>query len=230
MILGVRACIALSGITSRTRQTHRTTEPCPHQLPPGPAPDPLRHPAGCPPLDIVVPALGGNSRQSSGQLACSVTALTDTPSWQLAVLSSVPQHWRCAPTEWSPSLGKPVSSTAHAVGVSAPTSRVASRRGPAASPRARPRRSGAAPGRAPPQRAGRPSARSTCGGPPASTPQIALTTGTLILARQRLEDVIGERLRAPTDSSQLAWCDASHPASLRDRRRIHLQTIHHTQT
>jgi hypothetical protein len=27
MILGVRACIALSGITSRTRQTHRTTEP-----------------------------------------------------------------------------------------------------------------------------------------------------------------------------------------------------------
>jgi cysteine-S-conjugate beta-lyase len=30
MILGVRACLSLSGITSRTRQTHRTTEPCPH--------------------------------------------------------------------------------------------------------------------------------------------------------------------------------------------------------
>jgi hypothetical protein len=28
MILGVRACLSLSGITSRTRQTHRTTEPC----------------------------------------------------------------------------------------------------------------------------------------------------------------------------------------------------------
>jgi hypothetical protein len=28
MILGVRVCVSLSGITSRTRQTHRTTEPC----------------------------------------------------------------------------------------------------------------------------------------------------------------------------------------------------------
>jgi hypothetical protein len=28
MILGVRACVSLSGITSRTRQTHRTPEPC----------------------------------------------------------------------------------------------------------------------------------------------------------------------------------------------------------
>jgi hypothetical protein len=71
---------------------------------------------------------GTNSRQSSGQLACSVTALTDTPSWQLAVLPSVPQYWRWTPTEWVPSLGKPVSSTAHAVGSSAPTSRPASRR------------------------------------------------------------------------------------------------------
>src|SRR5215218_466074 len=34
---------------------------------------------------------GRNNRQSSGQLACSVTALTDTPSWQLAVLPSVPE-------------------------------------------------------------------------------------------------------------------------------------------
>jgi hypothetical protein len=61
-------------------------------------------------------ASGRNSRQSNGQLACSVTALTDTPNWQLAVLPSVPQYWRCTPTEQSPSLGKPVSSTAHAVG------------------------------------------------------------------------------------------------------------------
>jgi hypothetical protein len=35
---------------------------------------------------------GRNSRQSSRQLACSVTALTDTPSWQLAVLPSVPEY------------------------------------------------------------------------------------------------------------------------------------------
>jgi hypothetical protein len=71
---------------------------------------------------------GTNSRHDSGQLAASVTALTDTPSWQLAVLPSVPQYWRCTPTECSPSLGKPVSSAAQAVGCSAATSRSASRR------------------------------------------------------------------------------------------------------
>lgn len=71
---------------------------------------------------------GTNSRQSSGQEACSVTALTDTPSWQLAVLPSVPEYCRCTPTEQSPSLGKPVSSTTHAVGASAAHSRSARRR------------------------------------------------------------------------------------------------------
>ena len=71
---------------------------------------------------------GTNSRQSKGQLACSVTALTDTPSWQLAVLPSVPEYWRCTPTEQAPSLGNPVSSTAHATGPSAVTSTSASRR------------------------------------------------------------------------------------------------------
>jgi hypothetical protein len=35
---------------------------------------------------------GRNSRHESGQLARSVMALTDTPSWQLAVLPSVPQY------------------------------------------------------------------------------------------------------------------------------------------
>ena len=48
---------------------------------------------------------GTNSRQSNGQLACSVTALTDTPNCQLAVLPSVPEYWRSTPTEHSPSLG-----------------------------------------------------------------------------------------------------------------------------
>jgi hypothetical protein len=71
---------------------------------------------------------GTNSRHERGQEACSVTALTDTPSWQLAVLPSVPEYWRCTPTEHLPSLGKPVSSTAHAVGSSAAVSTSASRR------------------------------------------------------------------------------------------------------
>jgi hypothetical protein len=93
---------------------------------------PLGQVAGSPPLlggwGVVVPALGHNSRQSSGQQACSVTALTDTPSWQLARLPSVPQYWRPTPTECVPSLGKPVSSTTHATGSSALVSRSASRR------------------------------------------------------------------------------------------------------
>jgi hypothetical protein len=57
-----------------------------------------------------------------------VTALTDTPSWQLAVLPSVPEYCRCTPTEQLPSLGKPVSSTTHAVGESATVIASASRR------------------------------------------------------------------------------------------------------
>jgi hypothetical protein len=71
---------------------------------------------------------GTNRRQSNGQEACSVTASTDTPSWQLARLPSVPEDWRCTPTEQLPSLGKPVSSTTQAVGCSAPHSTSASRR------------------------------------------------------------------------------------------------------
>jgi hypothetical protein len=71
---------------------------------------------------------GRNNRQSSGQLACSVLALTDTPGWQVAVLPSVPESWRCTPTEGVPSLGKPVSSTTHAVGESAAVSTSARRR------------------------------------------------------------------------------------------------------
>jgi len=31
-----------------------------------------------------------------------VTASTDTPSWQLALLPSVPEYWRCTPTEHGP--------------------------------------------------------------------------------------------------------------------------------
>jgi hypothetical protein len=71
---------------------------------------------------------GTTSRQSSGQEACSVTASTDTPSWQLARLPSVPEYWRCTPTEQLPSLGKPVSSTTQAVGCSDAVITSASRR------------------------------------------------------------------------------------------------------
>jgi hypothetical protein len=37
MILGVRACTPLFATTPRTRQTHRTPEPCPRRSPPEPA-------------------------------------------------------------------------------------------------------------------------------------------------------------------------------------------------
>ena len=162
---------------------------------------------------------GRNSRQSSGQLACSVTALTDTPSWQLAVLPSVPEYWRCTPTEWSPSLGKPVSSTAHAVGSSAATSRSASRRRTG-------RQSHGEHGHEVVQRLVVHLPPSRCGhrldrlAPPLQhqPTQVALPAGALILARQRLEDVVGERLQAPADGGQLGWCDAPHPAPLLDRK------------
>jgi hypothetical protein len=89
-----------------------------HQLPLGPVVDAVGQLAGRPPAGHrgLVPGLGTNSRQSSGQEACSATALTDTPSWQLATLPRVPEYCRWTPTEQFPSLGKPVSSTAHAVG------------------------------------------------------------------------------------------------------------------
>jgi hypothetical protein len=40
--------------------------------------------------------------------------------------------------------------------------------------------------------------------------QITLPTGTLILPRQRLQDVLGERFQAPAHGDQLGWCDAPH--------------------
>ena len=48
--------------------------------------------------------------------------------------------------------------------------------------------------------------------------QVALPTGTLVLARQRLQDVSGERLQAPAESGQLGRCDACHPAPSADRK------------
>jgi hypothetical protein len=63
------------------------------------------------------------------QLGLSTGVLDLDLAWLTRIgLPSVPQYWRWTPTEWSPSLGKPVSSTAHAVGSRTPTSRSASRR------------------------------------------------------------------------------------------------------
>jgi hypothetical protein len=57
-----------------------------------------------------------NSRQSIGHDAPSVTALTDTPIWQLPTFPSAPQYWRATPTDILPCLGNPVSSITHAAG------------------------------------------------------------------------------------------------------------------
>ncbi len=55
---------------------------------------------------------GKKSRQPSGWLvpAASLARCKLTTSWQLAVLPSAPQYWRCTPAEWLPALGKLVSS------------------------------------------------------------------------------------------------------------------------
>src|SRR4029450_13599592 len=79
--------------------------------------------------------------------------------------------------------------------------------GPAANPTARPPRSGAAARSAPHPPGERPSARSTCGAPPDQPAQVALATGTLVLARQGLKGVARERLQASPDGGQLSRCD-----------------------
>jgi hypothetical protein len=58
--------------------------------------------------------------------------------------------------------------------------------------------------------------------------QVARAAGTLIGARQRIDDVVGERFQAPADGGQLGRCDASHSAPPMDRRRIHF--THHPTT
>src|SRR3954447_15486185 len=50
---------------------------------------------------------GTNSRQFSGQEAVSVTAETDTPTWQLPTLPSVPEYCRATLGEAAPSLTNP---------------------------------------------------------------------------------------------------------------------------
>jgi hypothetical protein len=77
---------------------------------------------------VLVPALRHKQPPVQRTRGLLGHALTDTPSWQLAVLPSVPEYCRCTPTECVPSLGKPVSSTTHAVGPSAAHSTSASRR------------------------------------------------------------------------------------------------------
>jgi hypothetical protein len=128
----------------------------------------------------------------------------------LAVLPSVPEYWRCTPTEHGPSLGKPVSSTTHAVGESAAHSSSASRR------------------RTPRQSHGLAATKwwerlvvhltQALGHrldrlAPAvqhQPAQVALPAGALIGAWQRREDVAGEGFKASTDPGQFGCCEASH--------------------
>ena len=56
-----------------------------------------------------------------------MTALIDTPIWQLPVLPSAPQYCLATPTDILPCLGNPVSSTTHASGAIASLIRTASR-------------------------------------------------------------------------------------------------------
>jgi hypothetical protein len=61
--------------------------------------------------------------------------------------------------------------------------------------------------------------------------QVALAAGTLVGARQRLEDVGGEGLQAIADGGQLGRSDARHPVpSTRCEGRIHSHPNHHKQT
>ena len=53
---------------------------------------------------------GQNSRQSAAHEACSPARCTLTPTWQFAVLPSVPEYCRATHGDALPSLPKPVSS------------------------------------------------------------------------------------------------------------------------
>jgi hypothetical protein len=174
---------------------------------------------------------GRNSRQSSGQLAWSVTALTDTPagscrscpacrSTGAAPPPSACRLWRsrCRPPP-TRSAPAPRSSPRPAGG------------GPGASPTGWPQRSGAAPGRAPRPGAG-PSAGSTCAAHPASAHAASTPTGALIGTWQRREDVVGEGFQASTDRGQLGRCEATHsllPCAW-DREDGSSHPIHQPQT
>ena len=131
---------------------------------------PLGHVAGRPSRRrSVVPALGQEQppvQRAAGLLGDGVDR---HPELAVGRLAQRPRVLALHPHRWSPSLGKPVSSTAHAVGckLSRPAARPAGG-GPAASPTATRPRSGAAPGSAPHRPGERPSARSTCAARPAS--------------------------------------------------------------
>ena len=50
-----------------------------------------------------------------GTCSCFVAIVRLTPTWQLPTFPSVPEYWRCTPTECFPCFGKPVSSMIHVV-------------------------------------------------------------------------------------------------------------------
>jgi D-serine deaminase-like pyridoxal phosphate-dependent protein len=55
---------------------------------------------------------GTYSSNVNGQVRPSAINALDTATWQLPILPSAPQYWRCTPTDAVPCLGKPVSSSA----------------------------------------------------------------------------------------------------------------------
>jgi hypothetical protein len=101
-----------------------------HQLPFGPVVDVTGQVASGAPEGHRVPVPALREEQPPLQRAGGVLGdrVDRHPNWQLAVLPSVPEYCRWTPTECSPSLGKPVSSTTHAVGSSAAVITSASRR------------------------------------------------------------------------------------------------------
>ena len=87
----------------------------PHaQLGLGPKDDLLRNLRLAATLGVRAPLLGQVRAQPNGTVPFAPTACTDTPSWQLPILPSVPEYCRLTPGESLPSLGKPVSSSTHA--------------------------------------------------------------------------------------------------------------------
>jgi hypothetical protein len=62
---------------------------------------------------------GTNSRQSTGHDAVSVTMLTETATWQFVTFPAVPVYCRATHGDAVPHLSSPVSSIAHAAGVTA---------------------------------------------------------------------------------------------------------------
>ena len=54
---------------------------------------------------------GTYNSKVNGHVRPSAISALDTATWQLPILPSAPQYWRCTPTECTPFFKSPVSST-----------------------------------------------------------------------------------------------------------------------